>query len=599
MPDGSGRFLKGRMGHAAPLTKITFHGSNGENILSSGLDSSVRRFSTVKDSLNRSLGQASHNRRAAKRKGVKYDVAKLPPIMNFASESAREKDWDSIAACHRNLNVVTTWNYDRCCMGKHKLLHDRFKGQRNVVPLCLTISICGNFVIIGYNTGHVDKFNIQSGIYRGSYGEYTAHEGQIRGVVTDGLNQLTVTGGSDCKLKFWKFKDRTQLATLDVQDQVSQMLLHRESGMLAVALDTFVILIIDVVRRNVVRTFSGHRNRITDMTFSPDSFWLIVSSMDATIRTWDLSSGSLLDCFCVSSPCTSLAMSPTGEYLATVHIDDLGIYLWANYTLYSPVILQPLANDYEPLLLKLPTISLEDTPRTNNDEELEESSDEEIDMNVEEYVSPEQIAEHLVTLSLLPRSRWCNLLNLNYIKQRNKPKEPPSAPKNAPFFLPVVSGLEPKFVVEEKTSEENKEQDSKIRTAKLQSLSKFGEMVLIAVKKEEYLKVIEEMMKMSTSSIDLEIRSLAPLGGGSIDLLLNFMKAINESLKSKRNFEFIESVLSLFIKVHEKILIAEPILLEYAEILSHTSVQVCCDLQKKINYSLCILNFLRYGIKTN
>lgn len=33
-----------------------------------------------------------------------------------------------------------------------------------------------------------------------------------------------------------------------------------------------------------------------------------------------------------------------------------------------------------------------------------------------EYDSPEQLNEQLVTLSLLPESRWKNLLNLDVIK---------------------------------------------------------------------------------------------------------------------------------------------------------------------------------------
>lgn len=36
--------------------------------------------------------------------------------------------------------------------------------------------------------------------------------------------------------------------------------------------------------------------------------------------------------------------------------------------------------------------------------------------NVEEYISPEQINEELVTLSMLPESRWRNLVNLDLIK---------------------------------------------------------------------------------------------------------------------------------------------------------------------------------------
>lgn len=35
---------------------------------------------------------------------------------------------------------------------------------------------------------------------------------------------------------------------------------------------------------------------------------------------------------------------------------------------------------------------------------------------VEQYISPEQINEELVTLSMLPESRWRNLINLDLIK---------------------------------------------------------------------------------------------------------------------------------------------------------------------------------------
>lgn len=44
-------------------------------------------------------------------------------------------------------------------------------------------------------------------------------------------------------------------------------------------------------------------------------------------------------------------------------------------------------------------------------EEQTEPSDEMI-----EYESPQQLSEQLVTLSLLPESRWKNLLNLDVIK---------------------------------------------------------------------------------------------------------------------------------------------------------------------------------------
>lgn len=78
----------------------------------------------------------------------------------------------------------------------------------------------------------------------------------------------------------------------------------------------------------------------------------------------------------------------------------------------------------------------------------------------------------VVTLTLLPRSRWQTLLNLDVIQvivsrlppvlaysthygnqRRNKPKEPPKAPEKAPFFLPTLPGVETRFMVQEKVQE--------------------------------------------------------------------------------------------------------------------------------------------------
>ena len=33
---------------------------------------------------------------------------------------------------------------------------------------CVCLSVCGNFVIVGYDSGHADRFNVQSGIHRGA-----------------------------------------------------------------------------------------------------------------------------------------------------------------------------------------------------------------------------------------------------------------------------------------------------------------------------------------------------------------------------------------------------------------------------------------------
>lgn len=67
--------------------------------------------------------------------------------------------------------------------------------------------------------------------------------------------------------------------------------------MLAVALEDFSIVIIDIDTRNIVRKFIGHTAQLTDATFSPDSRWLVTSAMDCTVCLWDVPSSQLIDRF--------------------------------------------------------------------------------------------------------------------------------------------------------------------------------------------------------------------------------------------------------------------------------------------------------------
>ena len=39
-------------------------------------------------------------------------------------------------------------------------------------------------------------------------------------------------------------------------------------------------------------------------------------------------------------------------------------------------------------------------------------------------------------------SKWQNLLKYDVIKEKNKPREPPKAPKLAPFFIPTIAGID-------------------------------------------------------------------------------------------------------------------------------------------------------------
>ncbi|GAA6076345.1 WD repeat-containing protein 36, partial [Tachysurus ichikawai] len=447
------------------------------------------------------------------------------------------------------------------------------------------VTSCGNFAVIALSSGHIDVYNMQSGLHRGQYGQERAHSGPVRGVSVDALNQLTVSTGADGLLKVWKFKSKELLNTHSLQASPASTLLHRDSGMLAVALDDFTISIFDMEMKRIVRHFSGQRGQINDMTFSPDGRWLITTSMDCTIRTWDLPSGSLVDCFLVDTAAVSVSFSPTGNVLASAHVDTLGIYLWSNTTLCSLVSLRPLPADYEPTVVMLPGTC----PSKDEEEDVLEPESSEMD----EYVSPAQLDEQLVTLSLLPDSRWKNLLHLDIIKKRNKPKEPPKVPKASPFFIPTVPGLVPQFVLPDTSSEA---QSKVFNIGVLAQKSNFYLQLEEALDNNLYEAAVRHLKELGPSAIDTELRSLAPDMGGNVSVMQSFLRMISSMLRQKQDFDLAQAYLALFLKIHLRLIAEQQILMQETENVLELLDRTWTSIQTLLNQNMCLLSYIKSAL---
>ena len=210
--------------------------------------------------------------------------------------------------------------------------------------------------MLTFPPGHIDKFNIESGLHRMSYGKSsTRHKSGIGGIITDTFNATLVSGDQDGVLRWWcQHKGVTKCKDLNFDTGIIGLTIFRNSGLFAISLDDFDIVIADIDSKKIVRKFSGHSNKITDTAFTPDGKWLVSSSMDGSIRTWDIPTGHCIDHFRVPSPCSSLSLSPTRHSLATTHLDSLGVHFWANLNFCSEATLSPLSEDYNAPLLPLP-----------------------------------------------------------------------------------------------------------------------------------------------------------------------------------------------------------------------------------------------------
>uniref|UniRef100_A0AAX7UBG7 Small-subunit processome Utp21 domain-containing protein n=1 Tax=Astatotilapia calliptera TaxID=8154 RepID=A0AAX7UBG7_ASTCA len=573
---GGARLLRIRQGHSAPPTTIHHHGNDGKNILSAGQDGTLQSFSTVHERFNKNLG---HGKSPYRKRSLKADT-----VLFLFTAVTRQSDWDGIVACHRDRLATTTWNYQRCTMGAHHLQPPG--SRRGAIATAVDITSCGNFVVIGSSCGRVDVYNLQSGLHRGCYGDdEKAHNGVVRGIATDTLNQLTLTTGSDWLLKFWRFKSKKLEEEMKLNAAPASMKLHRESGMLALALDDFTLVVVDIETRRVVRKFAGHHGNINDMTFSPDGRWLVTVAMDCTIRVWDLPSGSLVDCFLVATAPVSVSLSPTGDFLATTHVDSLGLYLWTNKSLCGPVGLRPLPADYQPVVETLPGVTVEETEQEVNSEEEEEE---------DVYQSAEQLGAELVTLSLLPESRWKSLLHLDEIKKRNKPVAAPAAPAAAPFFLPTVPGLTPRFATQTQTEHET--QSKVLNWGVLSQRSEFICTLESALTTGSFDQPLRLLKDCGPAALSVELNSLAPEGGGARELLLVFIQMIDSMLASGRDFDLAHAYLALFLKLHLRSLSQDATAMEALNHLLSRLEKGWAELQASFDQSLCLLSYAKSAL---
>ncbi|KAI5824692.1 Utp21-domain-containing protein [Schizophyllum commune Tattone D] len=379
---------------------------------------------------------------------------------------------------------------------------------------------------------------------------------------------------------------------------ITALHLHRDSGLLAVPCDDLAVRVVDLETRAVVRVLRGFGGRIMDVTFSPDARWLVAASLDAAIRTFDVPSGRLIDVFrCVNeaaevpsagkangvsgkdksngisgkgqtngvaskekngitkkdgitklqtgtpSTPTSVAFSPAGDFLATTHVDSVGVFLWVNRAQFTDVSLHGVADSAGAAVV---------LPGMQGDAE-EEALDALSALTVQDPIAdlpptatPPQLSGDLITLTLLPRARWMTLLNLDVIQLRNKPKEPPKAPEKAPFFLPTVPGVNPTFDLTAAASA-NKGEDSEAakKSRRLDSLeSGFVRALTEEGPDGSYDALFTLIKTLSPPALDAELRSMtAPAHQARL------LRALTQRLRARRDFEAVQAVMGVVLKV--------------------------------------------------
>jgi len=341
---------------------------------------------------------------------------------------------------------------------------------------------------------------------------------------------------------------------------IRQMVSHRESDLIGLSCDDLIIRVADMETRKVVRELHGCKGHIKDLCFSNDGRWIIAASSDAVIRVWDLPTGHLIDAIRLQSPCTALAFSNTGEYLATAQEDSVGVNLWTNRTLFTHVPSRHIS-ERETAEVEGPTASGEGGQSVlaaafeqENDITDEEDSDSALPLL-------DQLSQGIETLSLVPKSRWQTLLHLDLIRDRNKPKEPPKAPEKAPFFLPSLergskSKLDDLLAQGETDSAISAAERSRImKMDRAAGESRFTVLLREGTSETSYEPFITHLSTLQPAAADIEIRSLNPVA--PYTELINFVEALTQRLRAKRDYELVQAWMAVFLKCHGEIVVED------------------------------------------
>uniref|UniRef100_A0A1I8FN14 WD_REPEATS_REGION domain-containing protein n=1 Tax=Macrostomum lignano TaxID=282301 RepID=A0A1I8FN14_9PLAT len=335
--------LHQRAGHSRPPSDVRFYagagvgGVFGADLLSTGLDSGVRLFSLESESLSRCLGKAKRERQI------------LPPVSALACEPARHGDWCTMVACHSGSRLATTWDLRKGCQGhlrlEPQLMSSNEAAYKTAVATSVDISGCGNFVLIGYSTGHVIRYNVQSGREAKKPYEPTLPAAALC-VRCDAHNRMALAVDVNGGLGVYAFKRGHRLASLTVFENpdsggATAAELHRASGLVAVASAAEIRLyqLAPSVSEPMRAIATGSRGQpVSRLRFSPDGAWLM-AAVGSSLYTYSVMLGCLIDRLdCPAPPIVCFDMSPTGDLLVTGHQDRLGLQVWVNSTLFKPLI---------------------------------------------------------------------------------------------------------------------------------------------------------------------------------------------------------------------------------------------------------------------
>lgn len=577
--DGSCRLLRERSGHCAPPRVLTFW--DHDTLLSGGGDGSVRSISIIQDHRCKELSQKNV------KKASRDQMKRLPAVLTLAHSPARQKDWNSVITVHSDMSQVCAWN-----MGK---LAERFHVPPDDGSLarCAIVTHCGNFCFVGTAAGNIHCTNVQSGQWRAV--ARGAHKGSVEGLASDMMETVVVSCGLDGHVRFWSLQNNLAAIgdSINVGCPLTQMVMHREGGLVAFAADDWCVRVLDMESRSIVREFHGHSNQVTSLCFSGNCRWLLSASTDASLRTWDIVSSHCIDRFLCPSPVVAMAFSPLNDLLATAHLDNVGVFVWSNKGHFTEVYLKPVDESARVQLVPLPLLLADDRDSTwfTNPEESRRDEPQQAQQpsgplgdHAWSWLQEQPLGlgtDGLVRVSGEPDSKFLSLVHVDQIKERNKAQQVASQVSRAPFSLPSMD-----VFIKSPTALLSKDK-SHILSGQGPSRGPLSQVLCECVEKGgDWSALAQRFRVMSSAAIDAEVRLLSlEEEGREISLFCQFLMWL---LEVRIDYDLYQGYLHCFLVAHSESIVLLPHLKLQLDRLQRAHKKIWSEMEQLLQRSICM-----------
>lgn len=321
-PDGTARLLRSREGHHGAPVRIRYYGgtthvSMRENatamsceMISAGSDGTLRLFNTALETQNREMSQKPILRKL----GFQRRNERLPECIGFDFSETRQRDWGDMVTVHRNHCNTYVWRF------KHRVITDTVLKQpnwntnsmksaidRNFHATAVAVSNCGNFCVVGHKGGAIFKYNLQSGLPRGSYPKQLAGAAAKKGNVE---RKLKTPGNVMFAMKELEGEAATYLNPVkDEEDEDGQKKSDSKSS--------------SISSSGSISTAHAeqHVGEVTGLYIDITSSVMVSCGLDGLVIFWDFISQKVLHSIKCDTPCVKLEGFRDASFVAVAAQD--------------------------------------------------------------------------------------------------------------------------------------------------------------------------------------------------------------------------------------------------------------------------------------